>query len=63
MDERQPSNDQSRRPAENRNNSTLVWFSLIIVVALAIAMFLLLNQTQKTIRFGDFADLLTATQY
>ena len=63
MDERQSGNDQSRRPADNRNNSTLVWFALIIVVALAIAMFLLLNQTQKTIRYGDFADLLDATQY
>ena len=63
MDERQSGNDQSRRPADNRNNSTLVWFALIIVVALAIAMFLLLNQTQKTIRYGDFTDLLDATQY
>ncbi len=36
MDERQSGDDQSRRPADNRNNSTLVWFALIIVVALAI---------------------------
>ena len=63
MDDRQPGNDPSKRPLDQRNNSTLVWFGLIIVVALAIAMFLLLNQTQKTIRYGDFADLLKATQY
>lgn len=63
MDQRDPGNEQPRKPAENRNSSTLVWFALIIVVAMAIAMFLLLNQTQKTIRYGDFADLLAQTRY
>ena len=63
MDQRDSGNEQPRKPAENRNSSTLVWFALIIVVAMAIAMFLLLNQTQKTIRYGDFADLLAQTRY
>ncbi len=58
MDQEHP-----KRNGENKNNSTLVWFALIIVIALAISMFLILNQSKKTLEFAEFENLIKATKY
>ncbi len=55
--------DPKRSSDNSNNNSTMVWFALIIVVALAISAFLILNQTKKRIGFSDFQRLLNETQY
>ena len=41
----------------------MVWFSMILVVALAIAMFMILNQTSTSMKFSDFQNLVQATKY
>ena len=57
MDEKQ------NRGPENKNNST-VWFALIIVASLAIAMFLIFKQNgSQTLEYSDFVKLLKITQY
>ena len=54
--------EQPKRNTENKNSST-VWFALIVVAALAVSLFLILSQNQKTLRYSDFERLLTATKY
>ena len=56
-------NDQSRRTGEPKNNSTMIWFAMVIVMSLAIAAFLILNQPQRQIAYGDFKNLLEATVF
>jgi cell division protease FtsH len=54
--------DQPKRTNENKSGST-VWFALIVVAALAVSLFLILSQNQKTLDFSDFKRLMEATQY
>lgn len=56
-------NEHGRKNNEPRTNSSLVWFSLIIVGVLAIALFLIMQQTERTISYSDFVDLVKATKY
>lgn len=41
----------------------MIWFSMILVVAIAIAMFMIVNQTRTSISFSDFQRLISATKY
>jgi cell division protease FtsH len=52
-----------KRNSDSANNSTMVWFALIIVVALAVSAFLILNQSKKRIGYSHFQELLKATEY
>ncbi len=54
--------DQPKRSPETKSNST-VWFALIVVAAVAVSLFLILSQNQKTIKYAAFQELLRATQY
>ena len=53
----------NKKNSDSRNNSSMVWFSMILVVALAIAMFMILNQTRTNMKFSDFQKLVQATKY
>ena len=55
--------EPNKRNGENSNNSTMVWFALIIVVALAVSAFLIMNQSKKKIQYRDFQRLLEVTKY
>ena len=54
--------DQSKRTPENKSNST-VWFALIVVAAVAVSLFLILSQNQKTLKYAGFQELLRTTKY
>lgn len=54
--------DQPKRPPENKSNST-VWFALIVVAAVAVSLFLILGQNQKTLKYAGFQELLRTTKY
>ncbi len=54
--------NNSKRPVENRNSST-VWFGLIVVASIAIVLFFLLSQNQRTLSYNEFQDLLRLTTY
>lgn len=41
----------------------MVWFALIIAVTIAVSMFLILNQSKKTMSFANFKNLIESTQY
>jgi cell division protease FtsH len=51
-----------KRNSEGKSSST-VWFALILVGTLAVSLFLLLSQNQKTLKYGDFKNLLQITKY
>ena len=55
--------NDSKKPAENKNNSSMVWFSMILVAVLAFAMFMILNQTRTTISYSDFQELVKSTKF
>jgi len=54
--------DNSKRSSEPKSNSTVL-FALIVVAALAVSLFLILNQQKKTLDFSDFKQLLEITTY
>ncbi|MFK7767303.1 MAG: ATP-dependent zinc metalloprotease FtsH [Mariniblastus sp.] len=55
--------ENQKRGSENRNNST-VWFALIAIAALAVSLFLILQQNKrKAIDYNDFVKLLKVTKY
>ena len=54
--------DNSKRNSEPKSNSTVL-FALIVVAALAVSLFLILNQQKKTLDFSDFKKLLEITTY
>ena len=49
--------ENSKRGNEPKSNSTVL-FALIVVAALAVSLFLILNQQKKTLDFSDFKKLL-----
>ena len=51
-----------KRNNESKSNST-VWFALIVVASVAVALFLLLSQSQRTLNYDDFQKLVLATKY
>jgi cell division protease FtsH len=51
-----------KRPGDKGNNST-VWFALIVVASVGIVLFFLLNQSQRTLSFTEFQELLRRTQF
>ena len=55
--------DQDNKKSSEKNNSSMVWFSMILVVAVAIAIFMIMNQTRKRMSFSDFQNLVIATEY
>ena len=55
--------NDNKRSTDPKNNSSMIWFSMILVVAIAIAMFMILNQTRTTMSFSDFQRLISATKY
>jgi len=57
-----PKGTEPKRNNEGKSSST-VWFALILVGTLAVALFLLLSQNQKTLKYGDFKNLLEITKY
>lgn len=54
--------ENPKRGNETKNNSTVL-FALIVVAALAISLFLILNQQKKTLEFSNFRRLLEITRY
>ena len=51
-----------KRNNESKSSST-VWFALIVVASIAVALFLLLSQNQRTLTYDDFQKLMLATRY
>ena len=41
----------------------MVWFALIIAATIAVSMFLIVNQSKKTMSFANFKNLIETTQY
>ena len=54
--------EQPKRNPEGKSNST-VWFALIILAFLALSIFLILNQTKKTLSFSKLEKLLTISKF
>ncbi len=54
--------ENPKRNNESKSNSTVL-FALIVVAALAVSLFLILNQQKKTLEFSDFNRLLEITRY
>ena len=54
--------ENPKRGNETKSNSTVL-FALIVVAALAVSLFLILNQQKKTLEFSDFNRLLNRTVY
>lgn len=54
--------ENPKRNNEPKSNSTVL-FALIVVAALAVSLFLILNQQKKTLDFSDFKKLLEITSY
>ncbi|MGI9496178.1 MAG: ATP-dependent zinc metalloprotease FtsH [Mariniblastus sp.] len=54
--------ENPKRNSEPKSNSTVL-FALIVVAALAVSLFLILNQPKKTLDFSDFKKLLEITTY
>ena len=54
--------ENPKRNSEPKSNSTVL-FALIVVAALAVSLFLILNQQKKTLDFSDFKKLLEITTY
>lgn len=54
--------ENPKRNNEPKSNSTVL-FALIVVAALAVSLFLILNQQKKTLDFSDFKKLLEITTY
>ncbi len=55
--------ENPKRGSENRNNST-VYFALIAIAALAVSLFLILQQNKnKSMDFNEFISLLKVTQF
>ena len=54
--------ENPKRSNETKSNSTVL-FALIVVAALAVSLFLILNQQKKTLEFSEFIRLLEITQY
>ncbi len=55
--------EPNKRSSETPNNSNMIWFALIIVVALAVSAFMIMNQSKKKIQFSEFQRLLEVTRY
>ena len=55
--------EQDKRTPESKSNSTMVWFALIIAATIAVSMFLIVNQSKKTMSFANFKNLIETTQY
>ncbi len=56
MDSEQPRRD-------NEKNSSMLWFALIVILAIAVASTLIFNQNQRTIPYSDFEELIKKTKY
>lgn len=54
--------ENPKRTNEPKSNSTVL-FALIVVAALAVSLFLILNQQKKTLDFSDFKKLLEITTF
>ena len=55
--------NDNKKATDSRNNSSLVWFFMILIVAIAIAMFMVLNQPRENIAITRFMQLIKATKY
>ncbi len=55
--------EQPKRTNDNNKSGSTVWFALIVVSALAVSLFLILSQNQKTLSYSDFRDLIQTTKY
>ena len=55
--------NDNKKASDSRNNSSMVWLFMILIVAIAIAMFMVLNQPRENIAFNDFMSLVEATEY
>ncbi len=54
--------NENKKTPETKNNSSMVWFSMILVIVIAVAMFMILSQSRTTMSFSDFQDLVEATK-
>ena len=54
--------ENPKRGTENKSNSTVV-FALMVVAALAVSLFLILNQQKRTLEFSNFKQLIEITRY
>ena len=55
--------DQNQKRSPDPKNGSTTWFALIIVASLAVCLFLILSQNQKTLRYSDYKRLIEATAY
>jgi cell division protease FtsH len=55
--------EQPKRNATEPKGNPTVWFALIIVAFLALSLFMILNQSGKTIPYSKFVDLLQKTKF
>lgn len=54
---------EPKRGGDKQNSSSLIWFALIIVVALSAISLLLLNQNSEVLDYSDFKRLVDQTEY
>ena len=54
--------ENPKRSPETKSNSTVL-FALIVVAALAVSLFLILNQQKKKLSFSNFKRLIEITRY
>ena len=52
-----------KKPAEGKNNSGLLWFTIVIVATIAVCLFVFLRPSNEKIQTGDFNRLVEQTQY
>jgi cell division protease FtsH len=55
--------DQDPKRGDNKNSSSLVWFALLIVLALLSISMLLLSQNQQKLSVNHFRELIDNTKY
>ena len=53
----------TKRIRDTPSNSNVVWFALIIAVAVIISAFMIVNQSKTKMQFSDFRALMKVTRY
>jgi cell division protease FtsH len=54
---------ENGKNADRKGNSSLLWFSMVVILTLMITSLVVFSQTQRTLQYDDFVRLVKATKY
>jgi len=54
---------ENGKNADRKGNSSLLWFSMVVILTLMITSLVVFSQTQRSLQYDDFVRLVKATKY